>query len=177
MTETDNAIQPTISTFSVTKRGKVAETYACFQSWDLSADLNDNLKRFRVENPILAPTDKWLEEMRKILRVRFGHLERHQPLIILAQKGIEQHQWAPILLWHLCYRELLLSDFLEQWLFPRKEEGLLRFRSHNVREYLASLKSRGLLERDWGENTIDKMASSLPGYASTTIYKTNSYHG
>ena len=102
-------VSPTISTFSVTKGGRVAETYACFAGWDLGLSLDDNLERFREENPILAPTDAWLKEMRRILRVRFGDIERHRALIRLVQgtRPLPQESWAPILLWHLCLRELL----------------------------------------------------------------------
>lgn len=157
---------PTISTFSVTKGGKVAETYACFRSWDFVHGLDENLEAFRAANPILAPTEKWLSEMRRILRARFGQVAHHRPLIRLAQAGLDEATWAPILLWHLCYRELLLSDFLEQWLYPRKQEGMFRVRAADVRAYLAELKGRGLLDREWTENTISRMASGLPAYAA-----------
>jgi hypothetical protein len=157
---------PTISTFSVTKGGKVAETYAVFQQWDLEKSLDDNLQQMREENPILAPTDAWLKEMRRIFRVRFSDTERHRPLIRLTQGGMAQETWAPILLWHLCFRELLLSDFLESWLFPRKQEGLLRVRADDVREYLGALPARGLLQKDWTPNTISRMTSGLPAYAA-----------
>ena len=159
---------PTISTFSVTKGGRVGETYACFASWDLGASLDDNLARFREENPILAPTDKWLKEMRRIFHVRFGQIERHRPLIRLTQgpKAMAQEAWAPILLWHLCFRELLFSDFLETWLYPRKQEGLLRVRADDVRSYLAELKPRGLLDKDWKPSSVSRMASGLPAYAA-----------
>lgn len=158
--------EPTISTFSVTKGGKVEATYAVFQDWNLGASLDENLERVRETNPILAPTDAWLKEMRRIFRARFGDIDRHEPLIRLAQHGMRLESWAPLLLWHLCYRELLLSDFLESWLFPRKQEGLLRVQSEDVREYLAGLKERGLLDKDWSESTIKRMASGLPSYAA-----------
>lgn len=158
--------EPTISTFSVTKGGKVAETYACFAAWDLDASLDENLARMRDENLILAPTDAWLKEMQRIFRVRFSDIERHRPLIRLAQAGLSQETWAPILLWHLCFRELLLSDFLETWLYPRKQEGLLRVRADDVRGYLVELKPRGLLDKDWKRSSIDRMASGLPAYAA-----------
>lgn len=157
---------PTISTFSVTKGGKVAETYACFAAWDLDASLDDNLARMREENPILASTDKWLKEMQRIFHARFSDIERHRPLIRLAQAGLPQETWAPILLWHLCFRELLLSDFLETWLYPRKQEGFLRVRADDVRGYLQGLKPRGLLENEWRASSIDRMASGLPAYAA-----------
>lgn len=158
--------QPTISTFSVTKGGRVAETYACLSQWDRSQSLDENLRRFREENPILAPTEAWLKEMRRILHVRFGDIERHQFLIRLAQGGLPQEAWSPILLWHLCLRERLLSDFLESWLYPRKQEGLLRVRSDDVRSYLEGLKDRKLLDREWKSNTISRMASGIPAYAA-----------
>src|SRR5207249_3392298 len=87
-------------------------------------------------------------------------------LIRLAQAGYSRDKWAPLLLWHLCHRELLVSDFLETWLYPRKEEGMLRVRASDVRGYLSGLSARGLLTRQWSENTISKMASSLPAYAA-----------
>jgi hypothetical protein len=157
---------PTISTFSVTKGGKVSETYACFAGWDLGQSLDANLARFKEANPILSRTSRWLHEMRKIFHTRFIDIERHRPLIRLAQGGFPKEKWAPILLWHLCFRELLLSDFLETWLYPRKEEGMLRVRGSDVRTYLAELSRRGLLAREWSENTISKMSSSLPAYAA-----------
>ena len=157
---------PTISTFSVTKGGKVAETYACFAQWDLSLSLDENLQRFKSTNPIHATTDAWLREMRRIFRVRFGDIKKHRTLIRLAQKGFGQDLWKSILLWHLCFRELLLSDFLENWLYPRKEEGLLRITGESVRGYLQSLKPRGLVDQDWAPNTISRMVSGLPSYAA-----------
>ena len=159
-------VQPTISTFSVTKGGKIPETYACFAQWDLSASLDENLEHLKDSNPILAPTDAWLKEMRRIFHVRFGSIERHRPLIQLAQAGYPQDAWSQMLLWHLCMRELLLSDFLENWLFPRKQEGLLRVRADDVRGYLATLGERGLLSKQWSESTISRMASGLPAYAA-----------
>jgi len=161
------ALQPTISTFSVTKGGKVGETYACFAEWDLSASLDENLKQLRSANPIMARTDAWLKEMRRIFRARFGDIEQHRPLIRLAQAGYPQERWAPILLWHLSMRELLLSDFLETWLYPRKQEGMLRVRGADVRDtYLPSLKERELIDKEWKESVISKMSSSLPAYAA-----------
>lgn len=159
---------PTISTFSVTKGGKVAETYACFSAWDLGASLDENLDRLRRENPILAGTDAWLKEMRRIFHVRFGDIERHKLLIRLTQspRALRQEIWAPILLWHLCLRELLLSDFLETWVYPRKQEGLLRVRVEDVRGYLAELKPRGLLDKEWKASSVSRMASGLPAYAA-----------
>lgn len=157
---------PTISTFSVTKGGKVAETYACFAAWDLNASLDDNLSRMREENPILAPTDAWLKEMQRIFHLRFADIDRHRPLIRLAQAGLPQETWAAMLLWHLCFRELLLSDFLETWLYPRKEEGRLRVRSEDVRGYLRELKPRGLIEKEWRTSSVQRMASGLPAYAA-----------
>ena len=160
--------EPTISTFSVTKGGKVAETYASFQMWDLGASLDDNLARLREENPILAPTDAWLKEMRRIFRVRFGDIDRHAPLIRLTQgaNALSQEAWAPILLWHLCFRELLVSDFLESWLYDRKQEGMLRVRSDDVRVYLSELKPRGLIDTEWKTSSISRMASGLPSYVA-----------
>lgn len=160
-------LQPTISTFSVTKGGKIAETYACFAQWDLTASLDANLELLRSANPIMARTDAWLKEMRRIFRARFGDIERHRPLIRLAQGGYQQECWAPMLLWHLCLRELLLSDFLESWLFPRKQEGMLLVRGADVREtYIHSLTERGLIATPWKESVISKMSSSLPAYAA-----------
>ena len=160
--------QPTISTFSVTKGGRIAETHALFAAWDLSASLEENLHRFRELNPILAPTDAWLAEMRRIFRARFSDLDLHRPLIRLAQgpRALPLEAWSPILLWHLCYRELLVSDFLETWLFPRKEEGLLRVRAGDVRSYLESLRPRGLIESDWRPSSVSRMASGLPAYVA-----------
>jgi hypothetical protein len=159
-------IEPTISTFSVTKGGRVESTYAVFQDWDLDASVDENLARMRETNPILAPTEAWLKEMRRIFRVRFGDIKEHEPLIRLAQSGMRLDSWPPLLLWHLCYRELLLSDFLETWLYPRKQEGLLRVRSDDVRDYLDGLRERGLLDKDWTESTLKRMASGLPSYAA-----------
>lgn len=165
MTNKSPSIQPTISTFSVTKGGRVAETYACLSQWDLSKSLDENLQRFRDENLISASTEAWLKEMRRILRVRFGDIERHRTLICLAKGGMPQAVWAPILLWHLCLRELLLADFLESWLYPRKKEGLLRVRSDDMHAYLEGLKARGLLDRQWTQSTMSRMASGIPAYA------------
>jgi hypothetical protein len=159
-------VKPTISTFSVTKGGRVEETRALFEGWELDEGLDENLRRFREQNPILAPTESWLKEMRRIFRARFGDVERHRPLVALARSGIARECWSAILLWHLTLRELLLSDFLEAWLFPRRQEGLLRVRAADVRGYLDTLKRRGLLKEDWSESTISRMASGLPAYAS-----------
>lgn len=156
--------EPTVSTFSVTKGGKVEETYALFASWDLAASVDDNLKRFQHENPILASTGAWLKEMRKIFHVRFASIERHKPLIRLAHVGVPLGEWSPLLLWHLCLRELLVSDFLETWLYPRKLEGLLRVRGEGVRVYLHDLAARGLVRGPWTESTISRMASGVPSY-------------
>ena len=166
MSNESKFVQPTVSTFSVTKGGRVAETYACLSQWDLSQSLDENLRRFREENPIFASTEAWLKEMRRILRARFGDIERHRTLICLAKGGVPQAVWAPILLWHLCLRELLLSDFLETWLYPRKRDGLLRLRSADVRVYIEGLEARGFVDRQWTPNTISRMASGIPTYAS-----------
>ena len=157
---------PTISTFSVTKGGKVEETYECFRQWDLSASLDENLDQIQRENRIGARTGAWLKEMRKIFHARFGDIERHTPLIRLAKAHMPIDSWRPLLLWHLCFRELLLSDFLETWLFPRKQEGLLRVRGVDVRDYLTELRSRGMIDAPWTESTVSKMAGALPGYAA-----------
>lgn len=160
------AATPTISTFSATKGGRAAETYACFASWDLSLSVDENLGRFKERNPIQASTDAWLREMRKILHMRFGNIQQHAPLIRLAQAGFSLDVWSQMLIWHLCARELLLSDFLESWLYPRKQEGMLYVRTEDVRHYLADLKARGLLAREWTANTVSRMASGLPAYAA-----------
>jgi len=163
-----SSVEPTISTFSVTKGGKITETYTYFAEWDLSISLDDNLARLREENLIHASTDAWLKEMRRIFRVRFGDIQRHRNLVRLAQgpRALAQETWAPILLWHLCFRELLLSDFLEVWLYERKQEGMLRVRADDVRSYLAELRPRGLLDKEWKPSSVSRMASGLPSYAA-----------
>jgi hypothetical protein len=158
--------EPSISTFSVTKRGQVESTYACFASWDLDKTLDQNIDRLRQENPIHAATDKWLAEMLKIIRVRFGSIDEHAPMIRLAKAGMAMETWTPILLWHICARELLLSTFLETWLYARKVEGRLRVSSDDVKEFLRDLRERGQLDRPWKDGTTNRMASGLPSYAA-----------
>ena len=68
--------------------------------------------------------------------------------------------WTPILLWHLCTRELLLSDFLVEWLYPRKLDGMLHVRTDDVRQYLEEQPEYG----DRVDRLTDMLLWLLPKY-------------
>lgn len=151
-----------VSSFTVTKGALIDETYVAFKGWDLDRSKRENLDRFRAENPIGAKSVTWLRDVAKVLNRRFDPVVRDRPLVQLAKNGCELGEWKPLLLWHMTRDEFLVRDFLQNWLYPAYEKGVLRFRSEDVASYLAGVGARGAVtEHSWSAATTKRVSAGL----------------
>lgn len=150
------------SSFTLIKGAMIDETYAVFETWDLTLSKRENLDRLRRENFIGAGTTTWLRDIAKVLNRRFEPNSRDRALVILAKSGCPIDEWKPLLLWHITRDEFLLRDFLLNWLFPTFVSGAYRVRTEDLFDHLQSIGSRGgTIEHAWSKTTLSRVATAL----------------
>ena len=146
---------------SLAIRGSLIDaSYARFREWSASGT---GLERHVLEQSSLhfGSSESANEKIQTELRRRFDPTGRDLPLAVLAAGRCAGHLWRPILLWHLARTDVLLRDFLLNWLYPRYADGVVVLRADDVRPYLAQLPPRGLLKAPWSEETSSRVASQL----------------
>ncbi len=156
------------SSFLATKGAMVEPTYRAFRDWDLAASQADNMQRIRETNSIGAPSAGWLKDFSKIISRRFDTERRDRPLVELAANGWSLDDWRPLLLWHICQSDPLLTSFIGEWLFGLREQGIVQVRSEAaktfLRDYLKKHRPRG--QQPWSEANL---TSSANGLLRTTV--------
>lgn len=172
-----------VSSFTIIKGSMIEETYAVLRDWDFDRSREENLREMRDNNTIGASSASWLRDVYKVLHRRFDPNGVDRPLAVLAKAGLLMESWKPVLLWHMTRDEFLLRDFLKSWLFEEYEKGTFRIRTDDLRPYLGDLHRRGLVEQQWKEMTLKRVASSLLRMAvdfglmtGTAVREFTSYH-
>jgi len=152
-----------VSSFTIIKGSLIEETYAAFQSWDLSSSKSDNLQRIKSDNAVASKSRNWLRDVAFVLSRRFDPAGRDRPLVELAKAGCDRQVWKPLLLWHMTRDEFLLRDFLTGWLYDRYTDGTYRIRTDDVLPYLQQLgKRRGVeMSGNWSKSTTERVAAAL----------------
>jgi hypothetical protein len=150
-----------VSSFTIIKGAMIDETYRVFRDWDFELSREENLQRMRETNSIGADSANWLRDVAFVLHRRFDPAGPDRPLVELAQLGCGYETWKPLLLWHMTRDELLLRDFLVNWLFPQYQGGTYRVRTDEVEPYLKGLHRRKLIKEAWKETTLKRVASGL----------------
>ena len=70
--------------------------------------------------------------------------------------------WRPVQLWHISRKDELLREFLANWAFGRREQGIVVLTVDSVVEYLHTLVKGRLGSVDsWKDNTYRRVASGL----------------
>ncbi len=151
-----------ISSFLAIKGIYIEETFRAFRDWDLDASLEENLKQIQTSNSIGAPSAGWLRNFLWVTHRRYRVVAQYLPLIQLARAGWHIDEWRPVLLWHSCSTDELLRLFICDWLFSKREEGVVAITAHSVREFLSGLiKERLGSATAWTESTLSRAASKL----------------
>jgi hypothetical protein len=139
----------------------IEETYAVMRDWDLSRTREENLRTVRDNNTIGASSTNWLRDVYKVLHRRFDPNHADRPLVLLAKHGVTMEVWRPIQLWHMTRDEFLLRDFFINWLSSEHEDGAFRIRADDLYPYLRELHKKGLVEEEWKDSTLKRVASAL----------------
>lgn len=151
-----------LSSYLAIKGPLTETTYRAFSNWDLDAALSDNLDKMRQTNAVGASSDAWLKEFIKVLRNRYDLEGVDRRLIELVQIGWHIEDWRPAQLWHISRNDTLLREFLVNWVFQLREQGIVVLTADSVVEYLHSLVKVRLGSVDaWKDNTYRRVASGL----------------
>lgn len=172
-----------VSSFTIIKGSMIEETYAVFRDWDFDRSREENLRQVRDENTIGATSANWLRDVYKVLHRRFDPNGKDRALVKLAKAHVSMDVWKPLLLWHMTRDEFLVRDFLSNWLFKEYEDGAFRIRTEDLHPCLRELHTRGLVEEEWKDSTLKRVASGLLRMAvdfglmmGTTVREFASYH-
>jgi hypothetical protein len=150
------------SSFTILKGALIEESYSFLASWDPSQPKDENLRRWKDQNPVGLRTETWLRDVAFVMSRRFDPEGRDRALQVLAKGRCDLEEWKPILLWHITRDEFVLRDFLQNWLFGAFEDGLFQVRAEDLYNHLQSLQSRGgLLQKAWSASTVDRVAHAL----------------
>ncbi len=150
------------SCYLATKGAMVEPTSRAFQHWDLRATLAENVRRIRTENPVGGPSVAWLKMFCKILTRRFGVAETMRPVVELVQRGWDLGSWRPIMLWHIASSDPLLTDFIANWLFEQRKQGVVLLKTEAARQYLRTYLHTELGDPDaWSDANLTTSASGL----------------
>jgi len=150
-----------VSSFTIIKGAMVEETYAVMRDWDFTRTREENLREVRDNNTIGASSANWLRDVYKVLHRRFDPNHADRPLVGLAKHGIAMNIWRPIQLWHMTRDEFLLRDFLINWLYAEYEDGAYQIRTDDLQPYLKGLHEKGLVDEEWKDSTLNRVASAL----------------
>ena len=150
-----------VSSFMIIKGSMVEETYAVMREWDFSRTREENLRHVRDNRTFGASSANWLRDVCYVLHRRFDPAHADRPLVLLAKNGVAMDIWRPIQLWHMTRDEFLVRDFLTNWLFKEYEAGAYRIRSDDLQPYLKALHKKGLVDEEWKDSTLKRVASGL----------------
>ena len=154
--------EPLLSSFLAIKGPFVETTYRAFQGWNLSASVKENLQQIEDTNSVGASSSGWLKQFTKVTKRRYDLGGQDRPLIELVQKGWHIDEWRPVQLWHMAQGDALLRLFLSDWVYERREEGILVITVDAVVEFLHQLVKKHLGSIDaWKENTYRRVGSGL----------------
>jgi hypothetical protein len=172
-----------VSSFTIIKGAMIEETYAVMRDWDFERTREENLRDVRDNKTIRATSANWLRDVYKVLHRRFAPNKGDRALPLLAKAGVSMDIWKPIQLWHMTRDEFLLRDFLINWLFGEYKAGAYRIRTDDLFPYLCELHGKGLVEEEWKESTLKRVASALLRMTvdfglmtGTTVREFGSYH-
>lgn len=149
---------------SISIRGAlISETYQVFQRWDFTLSKTENLIRVRSENCTGSSSARWLGKLTEAISLRFDPNGLDRPLVELAQGGCSYDIWNPLLLWHMTRGEVLLRDFLSNWLYQQYVDETLKLRTEDVIAYIKTLPNRKEFSpiASWSEETIARVSSGL----------------
>ena len=150
------------SSFLATKGVMAEATFRAFQCWNLGASTAENVAMIRRTNPVGGPSAGWLKDFGKILLRRFDPERLDRPLVELVQQGWDLETWRPVLLWHASRTDPLLADFLGNWLFNLRDQGIVLINTPAAVEYLRTyLKQHVGPDKSWSESNLTQSASGL----------------
>lgn len=151
-----------LSSFLAIKGAFIEETYRAFRDWDLSVTPAENLDRLLETNSIGASSTAWLKNIIRVLKQRYDVTGPDKVLVLLAQRGWHIEDWRPVLLWHMCRTDELLRCFLMDWLFEKRDEGIVVISTDTVRSFLSDLIKKRLGSRTaWKDSTLTRVANGL----------------
>lgn len=151
-----------LSSYLAIKGAFVETTYRAFSDWDMSVAPAGNLERIKATNSVGASSEGWLKQFIRVVNQRYDLAGRDRPLIELVQQGWHIDDWRPVQLWHMARSDELLRLFLADWLFERRENGIVVVNTEAVVEFLQGLVKKRLGSVDaWKENTYRRVASGL----------------
>lgn len=151
-----------LSSFLSIKGPLTESTFRVVRDWDLSLSTRENLINLEATNSIGASSAGWLKQFVQVLKRRFDFDNADKPLIELAKRGWHIDEWRPIQLWHMSRTDELLRSFLMDWLFERREAGIVIITTDSVCEFLRLLTKKHLKSSSaWTDNTYRRVASGL----------------
>ena len=157
-----NVATETLSSNLAIRGPFIEETFRAFSDWDLDATLKENFERIQQTNSVGASSESWLKQFIKVLKIRYDLLDLDRRLIELVQLGWHIEDWRPVQLWHISRKDSLLREFLANWAFDRREQGIVVLTIDAVVEYLHSFVKERLGSIDsWKDNTYRRVASGL----------------
>ena len=151
-----------LSSFLAIKGPLIEATYRAFRDWNLAVSSEENLNRLLKSNSIGASSTGWLKNVVQVLKRRYDVAGPDRPLVELAQHGWQIEEWRPVLLWHISRTDELLRCFFTEWLFDKREEGIVLISSDAVRNYLSGLIEERLGSANaWKDSTLARAAIGL----------------
>ncbi|MDC0935233.1 DUF1819 family protein [Pirellulales bacterium] len=151
-----------LSSYLAIKGPFIESTYRAFRDWELDKSPRNNLRDIKETNSIGASSTSWLEQFTQVISRRYDIQDHDHQLVELVKQGWHIDDWRPIQLWHISRRDTLLRCFLIEWLFDRREEGIVTISAEAVCEYLRKLTKARLNSSDaWSDKTYRRVANGL----------------
>lgn len=80
----------------------------------------------------------------------------------MVQHGWDLEAWRPILMWHASRTDPLLTDFLGNWLFSLRDQGIVLINTRAAVDFLRTyLRQHVGPEKTWSESNLTQSASGL----------------
>ena len=143
---TTSGISTNFSTRLLRKGALVEETYRVLAHWRPEDSAAANLHRIKETDIIGAKNQSWLREITTTLSSRFSHGDSVTALSVLAKAQYPMDRWKYCLLWHFGSTDGLFIRFVNEFLIPKRDEGIAAFDTQSVLPFVETVEKDGVLE-------------------------------
>lgn len=151
-----------LSSYLAIKGALTEPTFRAFSEWDLSQSEKVNFEFIARTNSVGASSAGWLKQLLRVIKRRYDLKGIDRCLIQLVQQGWHIDDWRPIQLWHISRHDELLRQFIKEWLFDKREKGVVVITADAVVDFLHRVVNQKLGTAEaWKENTYRRVANGL----------------
>lgn len=138
----------------------LTDSKAFLLAYDEHHSLAENLNRIQRENPFGKASRSRVADILPIFRQRFCDDEKlARALRVLARSRVAPDVLDRVLYFHAARTDLLIHDFVCDFLFEKQRAGALQVRTDEAQRFVATIVRRA--GAHWGQDTLRRVTQGL----------------